>query len=391
MRRVPKLSLPSWRAMIGVLAAVLALTVLLGVRLDTLQGDYSRREVAALRQSDNFADVWHNPVNAPHKLAVATQWHFMQNKSAVRVTSAVIGIITVVTFFALVSLWHSRLGAVFATILMASSAWFLHIARLGTLDSALWLAMLLFAAGLWLRYGKHSSWQLPVLALLFILTITTPGMIWFMLGAIVFGWRYIGAMLHQTNKLLVSVILVLVVSTLAVFGWRLGAAGGDALLAWLGLPQQLPSLAEAGKNLVNIPLQLAWRGPENAEIWLGQLPYLQTATLVLFIFGIAYYVRNSALNRLIPLASFAVISILLIAINGSLFMHMLLPVVYLFVAAGICYLLKEWRRIFPRNPIAQGFAFTLVGLLVAINVLYTTRHYFVAWPNAPETKKTFVL
>jgi hypothetical protein len=70
-------------------------------------------------------------------------------------------------------------------------------------------------------------------------------------------------------------------------------------------------------------------------------------------------------------------------------MILMLPFVYLIVAAGIGFMLQQWFRVFPRNPIARTLGASLITIAVISSSGYNLTHYFIAWAKAPETQSTF--
>lgn len=83
------------------------------------------------------------------------------------------------------------------------------------------------------------------------------------------------------------------------------------------------------------------------------------------------------------------IGALLFALGGPVGISILVPIVYLMVAAGFGYLLHEWLLVFPRNPLARSLGFGLLGIAVTLTCVYNLRTYFVAWPHNPATKAAF--
>jgi hypothetical protein len=82
---------------------------------------------------------------------------------------------------------------------------------------------------------------------------------------------------------------------------------------------------------------------------------------------------------------------ILVALGGSVTIAALIPLMYLAIAAGTHYLLDQWLTIFPRNPVAKFVGVSLVSFVVAFSAFYHLRAYFVAWPQAPETRAVYVV
>ena len=79
----------------------------------------------------------------------------------------------------------------------------------------------------------------------------------------------------------------------------------------------------------------------------------------------------------------------MIALGGSANLSLFIPFLYLVAAAGIDYLLAQWFRTFPRNPIAQGVGMFAVGAVVTLACAYHLRTYFVAFPQSTSTQAVY--
>jgi hypothetical protein len=59
------------------------------------------------------------------------------------------------------------------------------------------------------------------------------------------------------------------------------------------------------------------------------------------------------------------------------------------VATGIAYMLHEWFKVFPHNPIARSIGIIVIAIAILLTSVYQTRSYFVAWRYSPDTAKAF--
>jgi len=84
----------------------------------------------------------------------------------------------------------------------------------------------------------------------------------------------------------------------------------------------------------------------------------------------------------------AAIAIALITL-GSMTVNVLLPFIYMIIAAGVTYLLGQWMEVFPRNVFARSTGIVLLGFVIALCCVYNFRRYFVAWPTSPTTRTIF--
>jgi uncharacterized membrane protein (DUF485 family) len=68
---------------------------------------------------------------------------------------------------------------------------------------------------------------------------------------------------------------------------------------------------------------------------------------------------------------------------------MLVPVVYLILTTGIAYMLHDWFKVFPNNPIARSVGIGVIAVAILLTSVYQTRSYFVAWRYSTETRQAF--
>jgi hypothetical protein len=58
-------------------------------------------------------------------------------------------------------------------------------------------------------------------------------------------------------------------------------------------------------------------------------------------------------------------------------------------AAGIGFMVDRWLAVFPRNGLAQGAGYILIGLALFSAVAYSLAHYYIAWPGAKATRMIY--
>jgi hypothetical protein len=76
-------------------------------------------------------------------------------------------------------------------------------------------------------------------------------------------------------------------------------------------------------------------------------------------------------------------------LGGAAYLSLVVPLLYIFAATGIAYLLHEWLRVFPLNPVARKLGIGLVVVAVAVSCSYNLRAYYVAWPHNAATQTAF--
>lgn len=380
-----------WQILSTLAIVAFLLGLLLFGRLDSLLPAYSPTEVQSALSSRPFTEIINNPVNAPYKLTVFFFSYITSNPLlATRLAAATFGIATIILFYVGMRNWYRRRIAFLATVLFACSAWFLHTARFGSPDILLPCAVLLLTVcGYWIATAKHSRYSYVAAIIALSLCMYVPGLLWLLGVAAVVRRKDIALLSLRLNArqraIVIGTAVVLVILPLLVSIIRNPHVG----LELLGLPNAWPGLVEIGKNLLYVPVSLFAFTPVNPELQLGRLPLLDIFGVVMFVLGAYYYFKHRTLDRTKLLLVFLAISTVLIAIDGPVSIAIMLPAIYVIVTGGIAQLLGRWLEVFPRNPLAKSVGITLITIAVLASCLYNIRAYFVAWPNAPETKAIY--
>ena len=378
------------RVGIGVLGVVFAL-VLMFWRLGSLTAGLSPQELKTLNTPVGLHALYNNPFYLPLELVRSVLFVAISDFGALigRIPNALFGLLAVASFAYVVLKWHGRRTAIFSTALFATSAWVLHVSRTASFDVLYLCAIpVLLCTGILLQkhankalvfYGTLIAW----LALLYV-----PGMVWLIAltwywqrDVLLDGWKSRKA---AWQRLLSILLAVLAVPLLLLQLFRPGQ-----LLLWLGIPGQWDAPVTIGKHFVAVGVHLFVRGPQYPDIWLAKAPIFDIFTLVMCAIGIYFYARHVKAFRTKMLLSYVVVGWLLVGIHGAVDLSLLIPIIYVLVAAGIAYLLREWLQVFPMNPFARGLGVTLISVAVLLSCLYNVRAYFVAWPNNSTTKALF--
>ncbi|HLZ14861.1 MAG TPA: hypothetical protein VKQ34_02605 [Candidatus Saccharimonadales bacterium] len=392
MRKASFLDLFSnWRPLAAIGGALVAGGALLWVRLAGPTGGYSANELATLQQSHSFLYIFHHPVNAPFTLAVrllqfAPGHHQLL---AVRFAATLFGIACLAAFFLLVRTWHGLRTALFGTALFAASPWFLHTARLGTPEVLLFGVFILTSCGVWLKRTANPL----VLLLCFVLAtalLYVPGMVWIILAGVLWQWENIDRVF---KKQLWAVSLGGLVFLAALVPLGLGIYHSPALAKTMaGLPAAgWPQVWGVLHNLASVPLAIVVHAPFNPEHWLGRLGLFDAFTLAMLGLGGYLYARHFGLLRTKLFVVILCIGTVLIGLGNSVTLTVLVPFLYILVAAGTGFLLDRWFVVFPRNMIAQSIGIGMVSIAVVASIVYGLMHYFTAWPGSPDTKAVFTV
>ncbi len=378
-----------WRPSLLSIASAAAVLALIFFRLATLTPGFSNDEIAARAASSNIGNLQTDPLYAPHKV-LQFGLHYLNHHGplAMRSISALIGFITILGFYYVMRRWYTRRTAFLTTILLATSAWFLHIIRLSTPDSTFLLLFLFFAAGVWLQQSKRKGVAFIAATLSAMSLLYIPGAIWFLIPAVLWQRKRVFEAVEQLPVWQLAFCMLAGVALISPLVLALIQQAGF-YKAWLGLPEQLPDALRVAKNLVSTPLQLVWRGPDDATRWLGNLPLLDWFSAIMLAVGVYAHWLKLHLDRSWLFIYVAVAGTILVSLGGPVNLVLIMPFIYIVVGSGVALMLQQWFTVFPRNPVAKGLGLGFMIIAIVGSSLYNLDHYFVAWPNAPETKAAF--
>jgi hypothetical protein len=367
------------------------LSGLLLYRLSSITSGISPAEVltasSPLGWHGLYQHAFYFPINAVRSVLFFLFGH--TNAFIVRLPNVPFGGIAILALGSVIWAWYGRRTALLATAMFATSAWTLHVSRLATNDVMYLLALPVILSLHVLLQRKDSRPVLLYLALMsWSLLALVPGLIWLVLVEVFWqrtvirnGWRHFRKWWQRILYVVVSLWwLPLVLHTIHGLG---------DLKIWLGLPSSFGSPLHILKLLAAVPVHIFIRGPQYPQLWLTRAPLLDIFTLVCAVIGLYFYATHFRAQRTRLLLTLGVLSILLVGLGGAVSFSLIVPLVYVFVATGIAYLMQPWLRIFPYNPLARGLGIGLITLAVALSCIYNLRAYFVAWPHNKTTPTIF--
>jgi len=314
-----------------------------------------------------------------------------QGATVSRLASVGFGILTLAAFAYILRRWYGVKTAIYGTLLFACSAWFLHISRFAGNDILyLWAIPALLALQiLWERQSNKLLTRLAV-AIGFAMLLYIPGIVWLILLSIGLQPQLIAKGWNEIEKPRSRLIVLgLLIALLVPLAWA-SIRTPSLLQTWIGLPHTFDQPINVVKPLGLSLTYLFYRGPGEPTIWLDRLPVLGVFGIVSFLLGVVFYIRHIAAPRTRQLLGLFVVGAVLFALQGPVTYSIVIGLVYLIVTGGIGYLLHEWLHVFPRNPLARGLGFGLLGIVIALACAYHLRSYFIAWPHNTATRSAFV-
>ncbi len=348
----------------------------------------NQAEVISNRQSPTFIAISKQPTNAPYYVVRNLARKVIPHRQLTvnRAVSATVGFLVAAAFFGLMSLWYRPRVAVLSTVMFAASSWFFRTARLGTPDIMLALPIVVILFWAWLqRTQKQLAFLLASVSAVLLLYV--PAMAFVVLPAVVWQSRFIIKQLRKlsTYTVIISLLIGLLSLSPLVYGLLRETSNVHLILGINPSITLISSLKVAARALEHIFI----RSPMDASISVGRVPLLDVFTSAMVVLGLYECLRNWRLDRNKLSLGLLIVGMATVVIGGgATYVPLIIPV-YLLAAAGVAYLLEEWLRVFPRNPLARNTAMILVSVVVLLVAFYHVSNYFLAWPNAPATKATF--
>lgn len=365
---------------------------LLWFRLGSLTyGNAADIEAATRAASSGWQAILNNPLNLPYSVVqrlVGYTGH--DGITSLRLISTLFAMLAVALFYLVALQWHNTRIALLGTWLFMSSAWFLHVGRLGS-PEILWLVSTLAVVVLLTpnRNGRQTRLALPVTLLALATVLYVPGMVWLVLAGVIVRRKNIAEAWAATKAAwlrALSIGLTIVALLPLIYGL---IRNPSLIKEWLGFGAVIPGPAEIGSNLLSVPLSLVAVSTFDAVHWLGRLPILSVFEIAMLAVGAYFYATHFRAARSRLIAVLGVVGIGLVGIMGVNAISLVLPVVYLLIASGVAYILHLWLKVFPNNPVARTIGILVIMLAILLTTVYQTRSYFVAWRYNPETSEVF--
>lgn len=309
--------------------------------------------------------------------------------------SVLIALVAIASVYILLRHWYSYRVALTGAVLLGASSWMLHIGRYASHDVLYLLPLILFASWSQLQTGRWRATSFFITFITGLLCLYVPGLIWIMAAAAIWQRKMIVAQLRSASPIIAISTLVigclLITPLLVTVAWPSHGTSLGMIRELLGLPQHMPQLAEIGRSFINLPIHLFIRGSGDPVLYTGNAPLVSFFGSIMLVLGAYDMVRNSfRLDRTKILYSFIVIGTILISINNRFSLTILIPAGYILLANGIRFMLQDWLRVFPKNPVARSIGIWVVVTAVGLTVAYNLMSYFVAWPHTPAAKSSFV-
>ena len=354
--------------------------------------------LAANYEQQNMLHGWHaivhDPLNAPYFIALRLVRYVNHSLFYARAVGAGFGLLACGLFYYVTRKWLNYQLAVFGTMLFGVNSYFLYSARQ---VAPLTLQLLVSLGLIALASATHRANRPRVLwlwAIIIPILLYVPGALWLVLaGLFVARGKLREYWLQESilQKLFMFLSSVILLAPLGYFlvSQTLNFHNVIAIEAWTGVTQhgRLAALSGLAKALLLAPVHLFVHTSGGSGI--ATLPAIGIAVAALALLGAYVHVwrKHDARWRF----NIAVLGAAWFAVGlGGMDIITMIPILYLLAIVGLTYLLSEWYKVFPRNPLARGFGLMLIIALVFASCLYNLRAYFVVGPHNTISAQTFI-
>ncbi len=383
-RKISEFSLYRWRYGIGYLLLIAASIAVLFFAALYLPG--------GLREEERASAITSGALNYQHfepYMVFNLPYHIVQRASfvlfdistlSVKIPSLIFGFLAIVGMYFLVASWFRRNDAILTTLLAATLPAFVFAAQDGTpviysITVAIWL--LVSATYVSRRQRPTLFWKIVFFTLL-ALNLYTPLGIYLNLAIVTtiifhphirFTARRLSANRVVTAATIALLVLVPLIYSISMHP-RLA-------LELIGLPTQIPSILTNVQQLTSIYLGVF---DQTASVLLS--PVLSLGVLMLALIGLYRFIKIKYTARSYVIW-FWLITLLPVIILNPKHALMIFPIIVLMIAMGIGTLIKEWYKMFPRNPYARAaglmpLTLIVIGIMAAGVLRYATGYHYVA-------------
>jgi 4-amino-4-deoxy-L-arabinose transferase-like glycosyltransferase len=356
------------RHVIGLFVAAIFLYYFIVFGFARIPVGLSELEITSATLSGNFSFPG-SIVDLPYH---ALQWLSIQiftlSTFAIRLPSIILAIASGLLIIATVrSLFRTNV-AIITGFVVASSVFFLDIARTGApMSMMIFLGILaIFAISKYMAGEKAKTlWQI-ILVLALTLGVYSP------LGIYLFIAYILAAVLHPRARLAVRGFKVLQFIIAGVVG---GLLLLPLVLAIISDPAILFTLLGANGFALSAQQILTNLGAlvsfHSTAVFGLVTPLISFAELAIVTIGIVRLIRDRHSARSYLILCITGLTLLLAILNNSQTYIFFVPVIFL-IAIGIQTLIEGWYSLFPFNPYARLFG--LVPLTILIGGLVITNH-----------------
>lgn len=375
-----------------------AVSILFFYKQNTLIPGADAYEHSVVESVQNYQYPWRAPLNSPYITAsyIVAQTSILTSLQSARLISAIASVLSIYMFYQLLRNWLLSPGkAVVGTVVFATSSWLLVLGR-GAHSTivGVFLLLLVFTLGTRLLFTTKPLLDWLTLVVATVLSIYTPMLGWLLfLAGIVsmlhYRQRQRSLPLKKWHKIVIALVAIVLLAPLIASIVRLPSIVFDLL----SIRTHISSLSGFILNFNEIVKNIFFFSDNLSVIGLGNLPMLDIFSLFMFLLGCYYFERRLSLKRSKMLFGGLLMGIVICSLVkvDMQQVSILLPLVYIFISAGIHETITRWLAVFPRNPIARAAGIATISIAIGFVSFYHLSRVFIARPGNPAIHELYTL
>lgn len=352
-------------------------------RLGSFNRGDSLYETPGFLQIRDHSMLVHNIALAPIKFLEYLMLKIDQpNSTLLRLVSLLFLGISFIIFYRILLKWYTSRIAIIGTFMLMTSTISLSLGRF-TFQSVAYYLLIpsIILMGTWLRSKKYVKRIVYIFPSLAILAYLPGSIILFVVIATVFRKRLMAAwkFCSAKNKILGTSTAFIILMPL--------------IYSLIKNPQQLKVFfgidrlfdGSAPKTFLRSFNELFMNGIDQPQLWLSGTPVIDIVCVVLFLLGLYSIFKSPHTLRARLMVGLLAIGLIIVSVGSVASVVLLIPIIYIFVAQGVAYLLQNWFTVFPNNPAARTIGVMILLIPLLLSAGYNSERYFRAWHSSPKT------
>ncbi|OYX41222.1 hypothetical protein B7Y94_05395 [Candidatus Saccharibacteria bacterium 32-49-12] len=387
-QQVVNLFLYRWRYPIGY--GILILVFLIAATTASLYapGGLTQTEINNLAYTQSIADGTLPVSNIPlHLLQLASVSLLGVSIFSIKLPAVVISAVAAIALFLLLKRWFKTNVALLTMLIMTASGQFIFLAQNATshILFAAYSALILLFASLILQKAKGQLiWKIG-LAVSVGLSLYTPYFVYINLGLLAvalihpYPRHHLFKKSQRKNWTIAALVLLAVISPLLYLCFQ----NPELISILLGV---YAASFDIPGNLKLLLQSYFWVEPivANSRI----LPLLDFSAAAIIILGFIVLFSDRYRARTYMIVAWLLLTLPILFLQPNLTTIALVPV-FILLAMGLERLLREWYKLFPKNPYARAVGLVLIVGLIGAMVFSGIDRYTHGYRHLPEAAYQF--
>lgn len=388
MKRLVDMTLYKWRYVLGYSA--LAVLFLLASVLASLYapGGLTPAEMQALATTNDLAEGAWRIVNLPfHALQLASLTLFGVSIFTIKLPAIILSFIAIIAIFFLLRRWFAPNVTILSMLIMMVAGQFIFLSQNATphILYVTFTALILLFVSLIIQTARFRLiWKIGLAASV-ALSMYTPYFLYINLILLLIGIIHPHTRYHLRRKtersrwVIAGGVFVLLIAPLAY----LCVTSPDMLQHLLSLQSLTFDIID---NLKRLVVSYFWIHPtvESGQI----VPIMDFSSIALILLGAMTLLIQRHTARAYMLFTWLVVALPLLALNPSLTVIIIIPL-FILLAIGTETLLREWYKLFPRNPYARGVGLLMLIALIGVVISSGIDRYINGYRHMPMAVREF--